>query len=121
MWLSYQFPVVHQRRTLSVGETATVYQLQIPSGCYGFVYSLANSYVTDSSDNTKGTNWWIYIDDASLEPTPISRELGTVTNPWTPPRPYVVKNMVKAVCYNGCSEECEVEFMAFGLIFTWSD
>ena len=109
-WVSYQFPTIHKSETVSVGETKTVYELNIPAGGVGFIFAVGNNYY-------QGIKWYWYIDDALVEPNPIERQLGFVNMPKLFEPPFVVKNKIRVTAYNGAGEDADLEWLCTGYIY----
>ena len=108
-WSSYQFPIVHQSKSVTVGERKTIYELKIPAGGVGFIHGIGNNYYA-------GIKWYWYIDDALVEPDPIERQLGLVNLPKIFKPPFVVKNSIRVEVYNGADETANMEWLCDGYI-----
>ena len=113
-WTSYLFPKIHNSQVLQVGETATVYELDIPASGIGFIDSVAGNYFL-------GIEWDWLIDGARVEPNKITRQLGLITTPTIYSPPLLVKSNIQFICYNGATEAVEVEILCKGFIYVRSD
>ena len=105
----YKFPRPHQYRTLSAGETATIYNLNIPKSCTGFIERVGSNWYEDCY-------FYWYIDGQDVEGR-IERQMGSVSSPieYNPPIAPVVRN-IQFTAYNGTDTSLIFEILCDGLI-----
>ncbi|RLF35611.1 MAG: hypothetical protein DRM99_04285 [Thermoplasmata archaeon] len=91
---------IHQYKTISSGESGTVFYLKIPESCVGFIRKMANTFYRDT--------YYQLIIDGEIVENKIERTVGEIDNPVAINPPILVRNYIKVIGVN--NSDCPVTF-----------
>lgn len=113
-YISYNFPanLIHQSKTISSGETDTVYLLTMPTKCYGFIEEVG-------LNNFNDCYFYWYVDGQDVEGKIEERQIGSISEPkrYYPREIGPVKREIRFTAYNGSSRSQEFEVYCNGTIY----